>query len=207
MKITNAEVIRSGEQDLIDAITADLDWGAIEEIFLKEHNLGIEEDIEYKKGDIVAFEDQIAYKLEFEVKVNLSVLLDRNGDYISVTISGKQDNGESPADEKLHEDMDSSGDDAEELLNEIEEQAEAEEESQIENESTEDPVDEGPDTDNGYREALAELDSDEISGDTQTADTDLSDKNPEQDIEKMESQVGEIMENISKESKISADNK
>ena len=207
MKITNAEVIRSGEQDLIDAITADLDWGAIEEIFLKEHNLGIEEDIEYKKGDIVAFEDQIAYKLEFEVKVNLSVLLDRNGDYISVTISGKQDNGESPADEKLHEDMDSSGDDAEELLNEIEEQAEAEEESQIENESTEDPADEGPDTDNGYREALAELDSDEISGDTQTADTDLSDKNPEQDIEKMESQVGEIMENISKESKISADNK
>ena len=94
MKITNSEVIKNGEQDLIDAITADLDWGAIEDIFLKEHNLRIEEDIEYKKGDIIAFNDQIAYKLEFEVKVNLSVLLDREGEYISVNISGKTENNE-----------------------------------------------------------------------------------------------------------------
>ena len=197
MKITNAEVIRSGEQDLIDAITADLDWGAIEEIFLKEHNLGIEEDIEYKKGDIVAFQDQIAYKLEFEVKVNLSVLLDRNGDYISVTISGKQDNGESQAQEKPHEDMDSVGDDTEELLNEIEEQAE---EGDM-------PADELPENDNGYQEALAEMESDDISEDDGITETGLPGKDSEQDIDKMESQVGEIMENISKERKSSADNK
>jgi hypothetical protein len=94
MKITNAEVIKNGERELIDAITADLDWGAIEDIFLKEHNLGIEEDIEYKKGDIIAFNDQIAYKLEFDVKVNLSVLLDREGEYISVNISGKTESNE-----------------------------------------------------------------------------------------------------------------
>lgn len=87
MKITDSEIIKNGEQELIDAITADLDWGAIEEIFLKEHNLGIEEDIEYKSGDIVAVNNQIAYKLEFEVKVNLSVLLNRNGEYLSVSIS------------------------------------------------------------------------------------------------------------------------
>jgi hypothetical protein len=95
MKITNADIIKNGERDLIDAITADLDWGAIEEIFLKEHNLGIEEDIEYKSGDIIAIEDQIAYKLEFEVKVKLSIILDRNGDYISVAIKGKHDDNES----------------------------------------------------------------------------------------------------------------
>jgi hypothetical protein len=95
MKITNAEIIKNGERDLIDAITADLDWGAIEKIFLKEHNLGIEEDIEYKSGDIIALENQIAYKLEFEVKVSLSVILDRNGNYISVSIKGKPDNNES----------------------------------------------------------------------------------------------------------------
>ena len=88
MKITNAEVIRSGEKELIDAITADLDWGTIEELFVKEHNLGIEEEIEYKRGDIVVANNQIAYKLDFEVKVCLSVLLDRNGDYLSVTIPG-----------------------------------------------------------------------------------------------------------------------
>lgn len=92
MKITDAEIIKNSERDLIDAITADLDWGAIEEIFQKEHNLGIEEDIEYKSGDIVAIENQIAYKLEFEVKVKLSVVLDRNGNYLSLAVKGKPDN-------------------------------------------------------------------------------------------------------------------
>ncbi len=91
MKITDSEVIKNGEKDLIDAITADLDWAVIEEIFLKEHNLGIEEDIEFKRGDIVSSNNQIAYKLEFEVKVNLSILLDRNGDYLSIAISGDKD--------------------------------------------------------------------------------------------------------------------
>jgi hypothetical protein len=91
MKITDAEIIKNGEQELIDAITADLDWGAIEEIFLKEHNLGIEEDIEYKSGDIIAFDNQIAYKLEFEVKVHLSVLLNRNGEYLSINIRNKNE--------------------------------------------------------------------------------------------------------------------
>jgi hypothetical protein len=94
MKITDSEIIKTGEQELIDAITADLDWGAIEDIFLKEHNLGIEEDIEYKSGDIVAVDNQIAYKLEFAVKVNLSVLLNRDGEYLSVTVSNKEDKPE-----------------------------------------------------------------------------------------------------------------
>lgn len=88
MKITKAEVIQSGERDLIDAITADLDWAAIEEIIMKEHNLEIEEDIAYKSGDIVARNNQIAYKLEFEIKAHLSVLLDRNGEYVSVELFG-----------------------------------------------------------------------------------------------------------------------
>jgi len=91
MKITNAEVIKSGERDLIDSITADLDWGAIEDVFLTEHHLGIDEDIEYKRGDIIAYNNQVAYKLEFTVKVNLSVLINRDGEYLSINISDKKD--------------------------------------------------------------------------------------------------------------------
>lgn len=87
MKITETEVIKSGEQELIDAITADLDWGAIEGIFKEEHGLGIDEEVEYKKGDMVVHEGSIAYQLDFEVKVTISVLLDRNGNYISVAPS------------------------------------------------------------------------------------------------------------------------
>jgi len=91
MKITNPEVIKSGEKELIDAINADLDWGAIEETFRKEHKLGIEENVEYKTGDIIVLDSQVAYKLEFEVKVMLSVLVDREGNYISVASSADLD--------------------------------------------------------------------------------------------------------------------
>ena len=84
MKATNDEVIKKGEQDLMDAITADLDWASIEEIFKKEHNLNIEENVEYKDGDIVVHENQIAYQLQFSVNVVLSVLLDREGNCIHV---------------------------------------------------------------------------------------------------------------------------
>jgi hypothetical protein len=100
MKITNAEVIKSGEKDLIDSITADLDWGAIENIFLTEHNLGIDEDIEYKRGDIIAYNNQVAYKLEFTVKVNLSVLISRDGEYLSVKISEKKNTNNDQSDKE-----------------------------------------------------------------------------------------------------------
>lgn len=93
MRITDSKVIESGEQDLIDAITGDLDWGVIEEIFRRDHKLGIGEDVEYTKGDIVVYNNQVAYRLEFNVKVTLSVLLDRGGNYVSVTSPG--DNAES----------------------------------------------------------------------------------------------------------------
>lgn len=91
MKITNHDVIKSGEQELIDAITADLDWETIEKIFSKEHKLRIDDNVEYKKGDMVVFNGQIAYKLEFDVTVVLSVLLDRAGNYLSIESSGDLD--------------------------------------------------------------------------------------------------------------------
>ena len=103
MKITNSEVIKNGEQELIDGITGDLDWGAIEEIFRRDHKLGIEEDVGYKKGDIVVHNNQVAYRLEFDVKVTLSVLLDREGNYVSVTSSGDTDNADEEDGNRLPE--------------------------------------------------------------------------------------------------------
>jgi len=91
MKITDDEIIRNGEQDLIDAINGDLDWEVMEEIFQKEHSLAFGEDVEYKKGDIIVHDNQVAYRLEFDVKVNLSILLDRQGSFIAFTANGQPD--------------------------------------------------------------------------------------------------------------------
>lgn len=104
MKITDSEVIKSGEQELIDAITADLDWGTIENVFREEHGLGIDEEVEYKRGDIVVHKGVVAYQLDFEVKVTLSVLLDRDGNYISTTSSSVPDHGSEQTVEEKAED-------------------------------------------------------------------------------------------------------
>jgi hypothetical protein len=91
MKVMDQEVIRSGEQDLIDGITADLDWTAVEQVFLDNHNLRLGEDVEYKSGDLVVHDQQVAYLLEFEVKVPLSIVLDREGNCLSIMSSNRNE--------------------------------------------------------------------------------------------------------------------
>ena len=83
MKITNDEVIKTGEQELIDSINGELDWDVMEDIFKNQHHLEIGEDVEYRSGDLVVHDNQVAYQLEFDVKVKLSILVDRDGNYLA----------------------------------------------------------------------------------------------------------------------------
>lgn len=91
MKITDYDVIRNGERELIDSINGDLDWVIMENIFQKKHNLSFGEDVEYKKGDIVVHNKEIAYQLDFDVKVNLSILIDREGNFLSISTARDRD--------------------------------------------------------------------------------------------------------------------
>jgi len=84
MKISNNQTIQHGEQELIDAISADLNWQPIEEIIKKEHKLDLQENIEYRSGDLVVCNDQVAYQLEFDVRMAVTLLIDRQGNFISI---------------------------------------------------------------------------------------------------------------------------
>lgn len=87
MKVTPREVIQSGERDLMDAITADLDWGVVEQVFRKKHHLDIDDNVVYRRGDIVVHQGQVAYQLDFEVKIALSILVDRQGGFLTTHTS------------------------------------------------------------------------------------------------------------------------
>lgn len=106
MKVTHDDVIQSGEQELIDGITADLDWNAVENLFIAEHRLPIGDDVSYKNGDLVVHEGRIAYLLEFEVKVPVSILLDRQGHCIEIqsTTTGHDQDLDAIAGETLEAD-------------------------------------------------------------------------------------------------------
>lgn len=87
MKITNSEVIKNGEKELIDTITGDLDWDKIENSFKDKHHLSIHDNVEYKEGDLVVYDNQVAYQLDFDVKVPLSILIDRMGNFLAIKAS------------------------------------------------------------------------------------------------------------------------
>jgi hypothetical protein len=94
VKITNSDVIKSGERELIDTIIGDLDWDTIEEIVKNRHKLKIQDDVEYRQGDIIVHNNQVAYKLDFDVKMTLSLVFDRDGNYLSLVTSEDAENME-----------------------------------------------------------------------------------------------------------------
>lgn len=85
MKLTNPETIQESEKEFIDTINAELDWEAIEKMLLEKHSFTLQEEIDYKDGDIVVYNDTIAYKFNFEIKVPLSVIFNRQGECLEIS--------------------------------------------------------------------------------------------------------------------------
>ncbi len=88
MKLTDPGIIKEGEKDLIDAIKDDLDLDSVNEIIkdrLKMKNL------ESKGGRIIVHNNDIAFKIEFELNLNGSLMFDRDGNYIPDSNSDNAD--------------------------------------------------------------------------------------------------------------------
>ncbi len=87
MKITDSEIIKNGEKGLIEKVTSDLNWQIVEDILRTKYNLQLSGDsIDYKSGDIVVHNNQVAYRLDFDVRVALSVLFNRQGECVDVDV-------------------------------------------------------------------------------------------------------------------------
>lgn len=85
MKLTNPETIQESEKEFIDTINAELDWEAIEKMLLEKHSFTLQEEIDYKDGDLVVYNNTIAYKFDFEIKVPLSVIFNREGECLEIS--------------------------------------------------------------------------------------------------------------------------
>ena len=85
MKLTNPESIQESEKEFIDTINAELDWDAIEQMLLDKHGFVVQEDVDYKDGNLIVHNNEIAYKFEFEIKVPLSVIFNRNGECLEIS--------------------------------------------------------------------------------------------------------------------------
>ncbi|MEN8211147.1 MAG: hypothetical protein ABFR31_05475 [Thermodesulfobacteriota bacterium] len=85
MKLTSQENIAQSEKEFIDTINAELDWEAIERLLLEKHKFKLQEEIDYKDGNLIVYKDNIAYKFDFEIKVPLSVVFNREGECLKIS--------------------------------------------------------------------------------------------------------------------------
>jgi hypothetical protein len=79
MKITDPDVIKNGEKDLIQAVKDDLDLDIIKKIMQNRMNA---ENISSKGGEIVVHNNEIAFRLDFSIEMSGSLMFDRQGNYL-----------------------------------------------------------------------------------------------------------------------------
>lgn len=91
MKLTNPESIQESEKEFIDTINAELDWDAIEQLLLERHGFAVQEDVDYKDGNLIVHNNEIAYKFDFEIKVPLSVIFNREGECLEMSTRSEEE--------------------------------------------------------------------------------------------------------------------
>ena len=90
MRITDPQVILNGEQDLIASVQRDLDLDAVKDL-LKERLTA--DALSPKGGRIVVHDNNVAFRLDYEINLNGSLLFDRDGKLLeeSESTAPKQD--------------------------------------------------------------------------------------------------------------------
>lgn len=79
MKITDPDVIKNGEKDLIDAVRDDLDLIAVKEVLQKRIKAAA---LSSTGGEIIVHNNEIAFRLDFDLNLSGSLMFDRQGNYI-----------------------------------------------------------------------------------------------------------------------------
>ncbi|MGD9824062.1 hypothetical protein [Desulfobacter sp.] len=90
MRITDPQVILNGEKDLIASVQKDLDLDAVRDL-LKERLTA--KALSPKGGQIVVHDNDVAFRLDYEINLNGSLLFDRHGNLIedNESTASKQD--------------------------------------------------------------------------------------------------------------------
>jgi hypothetical protein len=88
-RLMDADLIRRREKEIVNAIASPINKKQLSEIFEKENGLSIGEGAHFKDGQIISYNDQVVYKLDFDTELKISLLIDRHGGFLSFTDSNQ----------------------------------------------------------------------------------------------------------------------
>lgn len=81
-KLANSEALEKAKSEIVDKVKDALNMKEIKQILEDQHNLEISDDLQVSSGEMIIRDNQLTYRMEFEVLLSLSVLLDADGNYI-----------------------------------------------------------------------------------------------------------------------------
>ena len=85
-KLIDPEVIKMRKAEFFDSLSASINVKTINELLHKIYNLEAVGKTIFSRGDIKIYNGQVTYQLLYDVKVIISILIDRQGNNISTSI-------------------------------------------------------------------------------------------------------------------------
>jgi hypothetical protein len=79
----NPDMIEKAVIDLIEKVKSSIQLDQVKAICKHQHGIETIDKIDFKHGDIVTHNGQVAFKLDFKISHNFSILLDRKGKLIN----------------------------------------------------------------------------------------------------------------------------
>lgn len=85
-KIIDPEVIRMRKAEFFDSLSASISHNTITELLHRIYNLEAVDKAIFNQGDIKIFNGHVTYQLLYDVNIIISILIDRQGNYISTSM-------------------------------------------------------------------------------------------------------------------------
>ncbi len=87
----DSDVMENAKREMVGMIRASIDLDRLREVFNQQYSVTQADEISFKDGDTVVYNDQVAIKLNYKVGLTLSVMIDSEGNPI---IPDSQENAE-----------------------------------------------------------------------------------------------------------------
>ena len=72
------------EDDLLEDIHQSVDWPFVVGKLREKYKVVVQDDVSYVDGGIVVHQEEIAYQLDIDVKIRLSVICDKSGNCLKL---------------------------------------------------------------------------------------------------------------------------
>ena len=82
-KAINPDMIDEAVIDMVEKVKSNIHLDLVKAICKHKHGIEKIDKIDFENGDIVTHNDRVAFKLDFKISYNLSLLIDRKGNFLS----------------------------------------------------------------------------------------------------------------------------